>query len=42
MGNDQELEVGDEVRTTNCLFCGTTVRYLADLRPLGKKKPKTS
>jgi hypothetical protein len=44
MVTDVEAE---EVRTTTCTFCGTTVRYLADLRTLMKKggksaKPRTA
>jgi CheY-like chemotaxis protein len=34
---DEQCEDSFEVRSTTCTFCGTTVRYLADLRPLREK-----
>ena len=38
---DQEPEDGSEVRSTACTFCGTTVRYLADIPALRqRKRPK--
>lgn len=32
---DQDIEGGAEVRTTTCIFCGVTVRYLAAFRTPG-------
>ena len=35
---EEEINEQSEVRRTSCLFCGTTVRYLADLRTIRKKR----
>jgi hypothetical protein len=35
---EEEIDETSEVRKTTCLFCGTTVRYLADLRTMRKKR----
>ena len=35
---DEELNEPAEVRETTCVFCGTTLRYLADLRTIRKKR----
>lgn len=35
---DEELSRGSEVRSTACIFCGTNVCYLADLRSATEKK----
>ena len=36
-----ELDNRLEVRQTTCTFCGTTVRYLADLQTIRKKRQTT-
>lgn len=38
---DEPPEQSSEVRSTACTFCGTTVRYLANL-PTQMRKKKTS
>lgn len=35
---DETSEIDSEVRSIACAFCGTTVRYLADLRSMAQKK----
>jgi len=35
---EEEIDEQSEVRRTTCLFCGTTVRYLADLKTIQKKR----
>ena len=35
---EEPSEVGSEVRSTSCTFCGTTVRYLADARMIVQKR----
>ena len=35
---DELPEGGSEVRSTTCTFCGTTVRYLADVRIVAQKR----
>jgi CheY-like chemotaxis protein len=37
---DESSEIGSEVRSTACTFCGTAVCYLADFRNVEKKKSK--
>jgi CheY-like chemotaxis protein len=39
---DESSEIGSEVRSTACTFCGTAVCYLADFRNVEKKKSKGS
>jgi CheY-like chemotaxis protein len=35
---EDEIDEQSEMRETICVFCGTTVRYLADLKTLRKKR----
>jgi hypothetical protein len=35
---DELPEGSSEVRSTSCIFCGTTVRYLADFRVVVQKR----
>jgi|SRR5690348_13348821 len=35
---DEEIDEKSEMRNTTCLFCGTTIQYLADLRSVRKKR----
>ena len=37
---DDALDGGLEVRSTTCIFCGTTVCYLVDVRMFTQKKPR--
>jgi hypothetical protein len=37
---DDSSRIGSEVCSTDCTFCGTAVRYLADFRTVEKKTSK--
>jgi CheY-like chemotaxis protein len=35
---EEDIDEQSEMRRTTCLFCGTTVRYLADLKTIRKRR----
>ena len=39
---EEEIDRSSEVRKCTCLVCGTTIRYLADLRTIRKKQRNVS